>query len=57
MHGRSCGIGFADGHAEVHTWQNAQTIQPVTYRTYLQAVNVTADQDLLWLALHTPRAP
>jgi prepilin-type N-terminal cleavage/methylation domain-containing protein/prepilin-type processing-associated H-X9-DG protein len=31
-HGGACGIAFADGHSEVHTWQSRVcTILPVTY--------------------------
>jgi prepilin-type processing-associated H-X9-DG protein len=58
-HNNACGIAFADGHAETHKWLNPQTIIPVTYQAHVagvnQQVNVTADQDLSWLALKTPR--
>lgn len=29
-HAGSCGIGFADGHAEIHKWKDKATLQPVT---------------------------
>jgi prepilin-type processing-associated H-X9-DG protein len=29
-HDRACGFGFADGHAEIHKWLEAQTCAPVT---------------------------
>ncbi len=32
-HGAACGIGFADGHAEVHKWRNQATVEPVTRQT------------------------
>jgi len=29
-HAGACGIGFADGHSEIHKWRDKATIQPVT---------------------------
>ena len=29
-HGGSCGLSFADGHAEIRTWHDAATKVPVT---------------------------
>ena len=29
-HAGACGLGFADGHGEVHKWKDPGTIQPVT---------------------------
>lgn len=59
MHGESSGMVFADGHSEVHKWKGSKTIQPVTYKTYLQNVSVAGDglsqQDLQWLAQRTPQ--
>jgi prepilin-type N-terminal cleavage/methylation domain-containing protein/prepilin-type processing-associated H-X9-DG protein len=28
FHGRGCGLSFADGHAEIHRWRDAVTLQP-----------------------------
>jgi prepilin-type N-terminal cleavage/methylation domain-containing protein/prepilin-type processing-associated H-X9-DG protein len=28
LHGGSCGLSFADGHAEIHKWRDAVTLQP-----------------------------
>jgi prepilin-type processing-associated H-X9-DG protein len=57
-HNNSCGISFADGHAECHHWMNSQTIVPVSYKAHNvplnQQVPVSGDKDLQWLALHTP---
>ncbi len=55
-HDGGCGIGFADGHAEIHIWKNPQTAHPITYSVQNQ-ISVTGNQDLTYLALHTPRAP
>jgi prepilin-type N-terminal cleavage/methylation domain-containing protein/prepilin-type processing-associated H-X9-DG protein len=52
-HNGACGLGFADGHSEVHKWTDPQTIRPVTYKP-LQRVFVSSDNDLAYLALHTP---
>jgi prepilin-type N-terminal cleavage/methylation domain-containing protein/prepilin-type processing-associated H-X9-DG protein len=55
MHANSSGMVFADGHSEIHQWKNSQTIAPVKYITYWQDVAVTADQDWVWWAQHTPQ--
>ena len=56
MHANACGIVFADGHSEVHVWKNIQTTPKFDpgRTSYLQSVSVTSDQDLVWLAQHTP---
>ena len=53
LHGGSCGVSFADGHAEIHKWQAAETVHPVTY-SVINQVNVTLSPDLAWLAQRTP---
>jgi len=55
-HNGGCGISFVDGHAEIHIWKNAATAHPVKYSIQNQ-ISVTGNQDLTYLALHTPRAP
>jgi prepilin-type processing-associated H-X9-DG protein len=59
MHGNACGMVYADGHSEVHKWKGAITVQPVTYKTYLQKVDFKGDSatqnDLTFLAQHTPQ--
>src|ERR1700720_1624787 len=54
-HNGACGISFADGHAEVHKWRDAQTAHPVTYQTINQVATIN-NPDLAWLASMTPRA-
>jgi len=54
-HAGSCGIAFADGHAEIHKWRDPKTAHPVTYTTINQ-VSVVNSVDLAWLASRTPRA-
>jgi prepilin-type N-terminal cleavage/methylation domain-containing protein/prepilin-type processing-associated H-X9-DG protein len=53
LHNNACGVSFADGHAEIHKWLNAETIHPVTY-TVVNQVEVANNVDLAWLALRTP---
>lgn len=59
LHNGACGVSFADGHAEVHKWKDAQnTVKPVIYEQragYNQRVDVTTSPDLTWLAQRTPR--
>jgi prepilin-type N-terminal cleavage/methylation domain-containing protein/prepilin-type processing-associated H-X9-DG protein len=53
LHNKACGISFADGHAEMHKWVEAETIHPVTYTTVNQQ-SVTLSKDLAWLSQRTP---
>ncbi|MGD0812110.1 MAG: type II secretion system protein [Verrucomicrobiota bacterium] len=53
-----CGISFADGHAEIHRWQDPRIILPVTY-VYQGGIGMSfpassPSVDLAWLAQHTP---
>jgi len=53
-HGGSCGLGFADGHAEIHKWSTDVTLRKPTYQR-VQQVSVTGNRDLAWMAERTPR--
>jgi prepilin-type N-terminal cleavage/methylation domain-containing protein/prepilin-type processing-associated H-X9-DG protein len=56
LHNKAGGIGFADGHAEIHKWLESSTCPPVTY-TSVHNVSVGANsRDLIWLAQRTPYA-
>jgi prepilin-type N-terminal cleavage/methylation domain-containing protein/prepilin-type processing-associated H-X9-DG protein len=61
QHGGGCGISFADGHAEIHTWRGPvmTSHRNVSYQTTLgvtqQVPCSTTDPDMLWLAYHTPQ--
>lgn len=54
FHGGAAGIGFADGHAEIHKWRDGRTRPPVKYDNSLQ-LNVPSpgNQDMMWLAERT----
>ena len=52
-HGGACGLGFADGHAEIHKWSDSLSLQPVRYTTRNQ-VSVSNSKDLAWLSQRTP---
>ena len=54
-HGGSCGIGFADGHAEVHRWKDSRTVRGVTYEIVQRIPIGTFSIDLAYIAAHTPR--
>jgi prepilin-type processing-associated H-X9-DG protein len=56
-HNQACGLSFADGHAEIHKWQEPGTVVPVIYNTTSRrpsGPNVV--RDLIWLSNRTPRA-
>jgi prepilin-type N-terminal cleavage/methylation domain-containing protein/prepilin-type processing-associated H-X9-DG protein len=46
-HAGACGIGFADGHGEVHKWKDKGTLVPVT-KTGTRAWSLPAPNDTLW---------
>ncbi|MGH7992661.1 MAG: hypothetical protein ACREDQ_04035, partial [Limisphaerales bacterium] len=58
-HAGACGIAYADGHSEIHTWKSKIcTILPVTYQLHPSWPSFTADPsagwgDGLWLAYRT----
>jgi prepilin-type processing-associated H-X9-DG protein len=50
-HNGACGFGFADGHSEVHKWQESATKVAVTTRGYTsewQAINPKS-RDVQWI--------
>jgi prepilin-type N-terminal cleavage/methylation domain-containing protein/prepilin-type processing-associated H-X9-DG protein len=46
-HAGACGIGFADGHAEIHKWRDQGTFEPVTKQTRGR-LNLPAPNDTKW---------
>jgi prepilin-type N-terminal cleavage/methylation domain-containing protein len=46
-HCGACGVGFADGHAEVHKWRDQATMEPVTKQTRPRQGG-SAPHDTLW---------
>jgi len=46
-HCGACGIGFADGHAEVHKWRDQATLEPVTKQTRPR-IGGSAPRDTTW---------
>jgi prepilin-type N-terminal cleavage/methylation domain-containing protein/prepilin-type processing-associated H-X9-DG protein len=54
-HGGSCGMAYADGHAEIHKWKDSRTVVPVTY-TKVERVQMNSyNPDLAYIAARTPR--
>lgn len=55
-HGGAAGFAFADGHSEIHKWQDPRTTPPVQRGVPLQ-LNVPQpnNPDVLWLQDHTTR--
>jgi prepilin-type processing-associated H-X9-DG protein len=52
-HAGACGVGFADGHAEIHKWVDSLSLYPVSYITRNQ-VSVSNSRDLAWMSQRTP---
>jgi prepilin-type N-terminal cleavage/methylation domain-containing protein/prepilin-type processing-associated H-X9-DG protein len=61
QHGGRCGLTFADGHAELHSWKGPvmSAHQGVIYATTVgvtqQVPCPVTDVDMIWLANHTPQ--
>ena len=53
-HNNACGLGFVDGHAEIHKWRDSATTRKVSYQQYVHRINVSNNRDLAWLAERTP---
>jgi prepilin-type processing-associated H-X9-DG protein len=54
-HNNACGISFADGHAEIHTWLDSRTKPPIELQYHWDTVTITTpSRDLLWMAQRTP---
>lgn len=57
LHNNACGVGFADGHGEIHKWTDSRTLVPVIYNgSNARQINIsgTPSPDLAWLAQCTP---
>lgn len=60
QHGGACGLNFADGHAEIHTWKgpvmnaHRNVIFQTTVGLTQQVPCANTDMDMLWLANRTP---
>ena len=51
-HAGACGIGFADGHGEIHKWRDKGTLVPVT-KSNTRAWSLPAPNDTLWFMERT----
>ena len=57
-HGLGCAFGFADGHCEIHRWQNPEQIPGFTGKPIQEGLYPGAKADCSWLAKHvTAPAP
>ncbi len=52
-HDGACGFSFADGHSEIHKWQDSRTITPVQY-VGKNITRVPGSVDYTWVSLRTP---
>ena len=52
-HNGGCGLSYADGHSEIHPWQDSQTIIPVNYIVWSMSaphsINLVVSKDYEWL--------
>ena len=59
LHGGSSGLGFADGHAEIHRWRDPRTRLPMAEEdrgpSSLTGLG-SNNRDLAWLKEHTTSA-
>ncbi len=51
-HDAACGLGFADGHGEIHKWKDSGTVQPVT-KNNSRNWSKAAPNDTLWFMQRT----
>jgi prepilin-type N-terminal cleavage/methylation domain-containing protein/prepilin-type processing-associated H-X9-DG protein len=53
-HGQSCAFAFADGHAEIHKWQDPRTYPPLTTTLKLNVAQPNS-KDVYWMQDHSTR--
>jgi prepilin-type N-terminal cleavage/methylation domain-containing protein len=53
LHGNADGLGFVDGHAEIHAWANPRGLPTTTYKDLLSVPDITSNRDVYWLANRT----
>jgi len=53
-HGRAADFAFADGHAEIHKWQDARTYPPLTTTLHLNVAQPNS-KDVFWMQDHSTR--
>lgn len=53
LHNGACGFSFADGHAEIKKWLDANTIAPVLKRNPSSANGKNSPHDMAWLQERT----
>ena len=57
-HNRACGFSFADGHAELHKWQDGRTTPPIVPGVEnLPVITSPRNPDIAWLQDHSTRPP
>jgi hypothetical protein len=55
-HHRACGFSFADGHSEIHRWQNDDTMVSLVKDRYVNDSFLSpGNQDVAWLQFHSTR--
>jgi prepilin-type processing-associated H-X9-DG protein len=54
-HGQAAGFAFADGHAEIHKWQDPRTCPPLTTEVSHNVIQPNS-KDVHWLQDHSTRA-
>jgi prepilin-type N-terminal cleavage/methylation domain-containing protein/prepilin-type processing-associated H-X9-DG protein len=54
QHAGKCGMGFADGHAEIHKWVGPVVNQPVQYNSKRGVACSLTDPDMIYLSQHIP---
>ena len=54
LHHGACGFSFADGHSEIHKWQDARTLKPVKFARF-NDWTAPGSVDFDWIAARTPR--
>jgi prepilin-type processing-associated H-X9-DG protein len=54
QHAGACGMGFADGHAEIHKWMGPVVNEPVQYNAKRGVTCSLSDPDMIYISQHIP---
>ncbi|EEF62997.1 hypothetical protein Cflav_PD5632 [Pedosphaera parvula Ellin514] len=55
-HDGACGFSFADGHAEMHKWQDETTKAPILKVNLCSSTTFTSQHDNAWMVQRTSAA-
>ena len=54
-HNNAAGVAFADGHSEIHKWQNGNTLRPIKKGQTITSITEPGNVDVKWMQERSTR--